>query len=380
MQDFFEQEENFDVLFLGSSHVLNAISPMDLWNDYGIVSYNLSNHAERLVGTYYNMLLALQETNPKMVVVDTFLSYENTKTHKKKEYTHSLLDGYPISYTKYLAIRDLFEGDNLLEREIEFLFPFSMYHARWDELVENDFRLQSKYEKGAESRINVAVPNEIIPIDSVEIYSGEETINMLYLRRIIEYCKSNNIEILITNLPYPADEEKIAISKYVQKIANEYEVNYINFLNMNNIVNHDTDYFDKEGHLNPSGARKITDYLGKYIKENYNIPDQKDNGAYSFWYNDYEEYIINKIYNLKANEKKLNNYLMLLYREKDIKYEIKISSKKKIEEGSVLQKLLANLENNYQIDDNVFEGHKDKTIKITTWHNKTGKKLYDVWF
>ena len=71
---------------------------------------------------------------------------------------------------------------------------------------------------------------------------------------------------------------------------------------------------------------------------------------------------------------------MLLYDEEDIKYEIKISSKRKIEEGSTLKNLLENIGNNYQIDDSSFEKNKDKTIKITTWDNRTGEEIDTVWF
>ena len=164
-----------------------------------------------------------------------------------------------------------------------------------------------------------------------------------------------------------------------KKICDEYDVNYINFLSMD-VVDYNTDCYDKDSHLNPSGARKVTDYLGQYITENYDIPDQRQNEAYSFWYQDYDEYIDLKIENLEKNKKNLNNYLMLLYDEEDIKYEIKISSKRKIEEGSTLQKLLANIGNNYQIDDTAFEKNKDKTIKITTWDNRTGEEIDTVWF
>ena len=71
---------------------------------------------------------------------------------------------------------------------------------------------------------------------------------------------------------------------------------------------------------------------------------------------------------------------MLLYDEEDIGYEIKISSKRKIEEGSTLKNLLENIGNNYQIDDSSFEKNKDKTIKITTWDNRTGEEIDTVWF
>lgn len=51
-EPFFKQEENFDVLFMGTSHVLNAVYPMELWNDYGIVSYNFGGHGNYLPTTY----------------------------------------------------------------------------------------------------------------------------------------------------------------------------------------------------------------------------------------------------------------------------------------------------------------------------------------
>ena len=83
---------------------------------------------------------------------------------------------------------------------------------------------------------------------------------------------------------------------------------------------------------------------------------------------------------MNKNENSLNNYLMLLYGEKDIRYEIKISSRKKIEEGSTFQRLLANLENNYKIDDTAFEEIQDKTVKITTYDNRNGSEIETVWF
>ena len=78
-EDFKAQNENFDVLFFGTSQVMNGIFPMQLWNDYGIISYNLGNHAERMTMTYYNMVLALEETKPKLVVVDALATYDTDK-------------------------------------------------------------------------------------------------------------------------------------------------------------------------------------------------------------------------------------------------------------------------------------------------------------
>lgn len=379
-EDFFNQEENFDVLFFGSSHVVDGVYPMQLWNDYGIVSYNMANLSETLVGTYYNLLLSLKYTNPEVIIIDAYMTTEDSKIRdNNKERIHNTFDAYPISYIKYKAIEDIFDHKNVLENEMEYLFNFSLYHSRWNDLKKEDFITNNNYEKGAESQISVTLPKKTSTFDNIEIYKNNENINMQYLRKIIEYCKENKIEVVITYLPYPAVDKDIGISKYVQTICEEYNVKYLNFLDIN-VVDYNTDCYDSGSHLNPSGARKVTDYLGKYIMENYDIADQRENEAYSFWYEDYDEYIDLKIENLEENKKNLNNYLMLLYDEEDIKYEIKISSTKEIKEGTTLYELLKNIDNNYQIDDTAFEENKNKTIKITTWDNRTGEEIDTVWF
>lgn len=377
--DFFEQKEDFNILFFGSSRMHYSVFPMQLWRDYGYVTYNLGNDGERLATTYYNVILACEQNKPDMIVVDNFFCHVNEKVSDTGAETHRMLDGYPISHTKYLAIKDLFGEGDLIKKEFEYLFNFSAYHNRWNEIREGDFIRKDNLEKGATSKTGILKQKQMSEFKSIEAYDKEETINMQYLRKIIEYCKINDIKILMTYMPYCASDNNIAVSKYINKICNEYSVNYINFLEKD-IVNYDIDCFDKDGHLNPSGARKVTDYIGKYIRENYDIPDQRENESYSFWNNDYDEYIDFKIENLKKNKTNLNNYLMLLYGEDDISYDIKISSKRQIEDGSVLQQLLKNLNNNYEISDDEFVSNANKTIKITIKDNRNGKVIDTVWF
>ena len=98
-------------------------------------------------------------------------------------------------------------------------------------------------------------------------------------------------------------------SHRVAQIAKQYDVNYINFLETD-VVNYATDCNDPHSHLNPSGARKVTDYLGQYITEHYDIEDQRGNPVYADWEEDYESYRNLKIENWKACES-CDCYLML---------------------------------------------------------------------
>ena len=77
--DFFDkaQEDQIDVLFMGSSHVINACNPAVLYNEYGITSYNMGGHGSVMQATYWELIEALNYCTPKYVVVDTFLMHKD---------------------------------------------------------------------------------------------------------------------------------------------------------------------------------------------------------------------------------------------------------------------------------------------------------------
>ena len=72
-----------------------------------------------------------------------------------------------------------------------------------------------------------------------------------------------------------------------------------------------TDLYDEASHLNPSGARKITDYFGRWLTEHYGIPDRREDAEYASWHGDYDQYAAMKNRNL-TERKDLYEYLMLL--------------------------------------------------------------------
>lgn len=302
---FFEQKEDFQVLFFGTSHVTNGIYPMELWNDYGIISYNFGGHSNTMAVTYWAMMNALDYTSPNVIVVDCSSLSSLNITSSNVEYVHYSLDPFPISDTKSAAVKDLLQSDT----QLEFLWTYWTYHFRWNELKRSDFKKTDLWEKGAQSRVQIGVPNEVKKLDRSDKYE-EDTIGVEYLRKIIEECKSRNIDVLLTYLPFPASEKKQREANRAYDIAEEYGINYLNFLDMD-VVNYNTDCYDEDSHLNPSGARKVTDYLGQYLQENYNVPDQRENIVYSDWHEVYAAYETSKI-NMLKEQTTLDTYLMLL--------------------------------------------------------------------
>ncbi len=312
--DFYEQKQDFDVLFLGTSHVINAIYPMELWRDYGIVSYNLANHSENICTNYWQLVNALEHTTPKVVVIDLYAVDGDGKVNTK--YLHNFTDAMPLSFTKVRMVWDLLEP---WERA-EYLFPLSLYHSRWDDdFGTEDLKPEAGCEKGAELHEEVVVntPPELIP---KEQYDPADRLNKRYLQKIIDLCKEKNIDIVLMYIPYDMPEGELAVANWGYVSAEKNDVPYLNFVYEDLELNYATDCADVSHHLNASGAKKVSDFLGKYLTENYDVQDHRGNPEYAFWNGDYEEYKQKKLEWLNGIQDTWS-YLMLL---NDADYETKV--------------------------------------------------------
>ena len=317
--EFFEQDADYDVFFVGSSRMMNGVFPMELWNDHGIVSYNWAQAGHPPPAYYWIMRLALDYKQPKLMVIDCYGMHFDAKTTAVFGLMHISMDSFPLSLNKIRAVRDLmddpFIGDEYNEGErrsgFNLLWTFPVFHSRWNQLTAEDFHPQKNYTRGAIAN------SEMYGTEFVrdESQSGRvfDTVGVEYLRRAVEECQSRGIQVLMTFIPLYADAEQQAAARYAGQIAAEYGVDYINFFDLD-LVDYLVDFADSAGHLNTAGARKITKYVGDYITEHYGIPDHRGESAYANWERDYALYTEKKNEELRAQEE-LYHYLMLLTRD-----------------------------------------------------------------
>lgn len=284
-----EPNNSLDVVFVGSSHVMCGIYPLELYHEYGIAAYDYTSSALVLPQAYYQAVEALKTQTPKVLVLDiSGVAYNDTKVGSL-EYVHVQLDNMKWSLNKIAAINDLIEDPGA---RLEYYFPLLKFHTRWKDLNPADYKKITGDSKGArvsDTVLEGAVPQEIMPKDYVVPMSEYPEV---YLRKILDYCRDRGVQVLLLNLPFIAAETSQGKYNAVYEIAEEYGLPYLNLMHHLDDIGFDysTDLRDTS-HCNRSGAEKVTSYVGGYLKENYDLPDRREDAAYaSDWDVAYERY------------------------------------------------------------------------------------------
>jgi len=276
--DFYDGEMDYDVLFFGTSHVLNGIDPMTLYGEYGIKSYNMAYQSMSIPASYWIMMNALDYVEPKMVVLDCYLIDHPQKIISSNYSSYHIpFDAFDFSITKAAAAFDLLNdpvldeglanGDisiNEKKTPLSFLWNYSLYHSRWNSLTWRDFSPEANIyiDKGATLRCGTQQIKSAVNLD-VEEWNGN-TVAIDYIYKMINECKKRDITVVLMYLPCLGNQ--VPHSYRVEKIAEEEQVWCINFFR-ENVVNYQTDFFDDRGHLNDVGAYKVTTYLGELFTE-----------------------------------------------------------------------------------------------------------------
>lgn len=295
--DFFNKETNCDVLFLGTSHTLNTVLPMEMWKESGISSYNWGQSNCTPAVNYYLIQDLIKYTETKLVVMDLYglMEYEG---YGNKKYRNDRLgqqrvqfDELPFSLNKVKAARDIFDN---YSKNMDMVINLLTYHNRWKNLNKSDFVVEASPQKGADMLIGVGTGASYTPI------SKEETTELSgvcydYFLRFLDFCEEKDIEVLCVYLPYPANADVQRRANSVGEIIESYEnATYLNMLDMN-LVDYGTDLYLDNAHLNFNGSAKVSRWLAEYIAENYPVDDYSQNEKWIGDWNRYTEYKVGRI-------------------------------------------------------------------------------------
>lgn len=290
MQGLIEDETNKDILFVGTSHIMDGIIPAELWDMCGYTSYVLCSEYNDMDRNVPMLRLALQYAKPSLVVLDVDNYWEKSPAENTLNGYHEYADAFPLSKEKITTTWELYEDQ---ETRAEILFPILRYHERWKELSRGDFRKKggADYLKGYEFSAEVQEVELYEVVQKEQGALAEDAYGVAVIEDFIDECHARGIEVLLVTIPFAADTNEQIYLQGIHDLAEKKGVAYLNLLTVDGLLDQTADFRD-EGHLNVFGAQKVTEYLGRYIEENYAVPVRNEDAAYQQeWNADYEEWL-----------------------------------------------------------------------------------------
>lgn len=277
--EYYGEEKNHDVIFIGDCEVYENFSPVVLWEEYGINSYIRGSAEQYIWQSYYLLEDTLRYETPKAVVFNVQSLQFNES--QREAYNRMTLEGMKWSPSKVKAILASMK-DN--ERFLDYVFPLLRYHSRWSELTAADvqylFSTKRVSHNGYYMRVDVKAAENVPQGKPLADYSFGENA-WKYLEKITALCAERGIQLLLIKAPslypywYPQWEEQ------AEKYAEENGLPYINFLELTDEIGIDytTDTYDGGLHMNLSGAEKLSRYMGRVLRDEAGVPDRRNEEA-----------------------------------------------------------------------------------------------------
>lgn len=275
IKEYYRDETQHDLLILGDCEVYENISPITLWEDYGITSYIRGSANQMVAQSYYLLEDTLRKETPKAVLFN--VAAMQLGVQDKETYNRMTMEGMRWSPSKWNAIMATKLPE---EHMVEYLFPLLRYHSRWSELERDDFtcyfRQPEVSHNGYYMRCDVRPAGEF-PTERRKASYAFPDVSWEYLGRMESLCRSRGIKLILMKAPslYPAWPEQY--ESQIEAYARDHELPYINCLEALDEIGLDfsEDTYDAGLHLNLYGAEKLAHYLGGSLTEQAGLSDHR---------------------------------------------------------------------------------------------------------
>ena len=259
-----EKPGTIDVYFAGNSEAYRSFSPLQLWEDYGFTSYCVAGSALRLCDNCEIIKASADMQQPKMIVLETDAIFSDSSPHK---------DSYALP-------------TNLIED----IFPIFHYHIFYKAHMPKFVDAANPIKRDAYLLKGYVQSDAVVPYTGPTDYMAHGTKGRIlndaleYLNEIHRYCRENGIELIIAAVPCP-QHWNMGKSEAMQRWCDKAKVPFVDMnLMLDEIgINWAEDSMDGGNHVNLAGSIKVTECIGDFINDNYDLPDHTGDPDYSEW-------------------------------------------------------------------------------------------------
>ncbi len=282
--------DTIDVVFVGSSHVYCGFAPHALWNNTGIASFDLAISGMDRYSAYYHTKYLLKTQKPKVVAVDLFPLTFDKHLVLGNEYRNMM--SMPLSKDAVDLAKRYSESTReeieISETADNYILRWPIVHTRYRELKKGDFITapENSFLRGEGLVYNIT------PVDISESRAltdvGDLTKEQIkWIDDFVKLSEDNGFKLIFMVTPYAAQYHEMlvynAVEEYVSGIQN------VDFISA--ITETDTKFdiksdFADSGHLNASGAVKLTKWFYEKGLKDLGLKNHKGDAKYDDWNQD----------------------------------------------------------------------------------------------
>ncbi len=288
IHNFYKEPKNsFDVVYIGASNAYQHFNSVLAYHEYGFTTGLMSSDTQPIQILKYMLKEAQKRQKPKVYVIDLghLYYFENNKVGG----IHKVIDEMPFSFNKLAITKKLLESSNINKKDyINYYFNFLMYHSSWKTAL-NNLKNNNLYKGYLLEKYNTKIDSqEKLPWD-YEVSSLNQ-IQEAALQETIDYIKEQNLEVLFTVPIKTYDQTFMGYINAAMRMIEENNLKIINFNTIDELeIDFSHDLYDYE-HLNVWGATKYTRYFAKYLHENYDLKDHRQDKKYISWSKEYDRF------------------------------------------------------------------------------------------
>jgi len=287
---FFEERENsLDAVFLGSSATYAFWCAPTAFAEHGITVYTYSTASQPLYAAKFLIADAMKTQPDAVYIVNISNVSENYEQHLQK-----LLIDYPASVNKFLMTDYLCDmyGLSLSER-MEYYFPIIRFHGRWNELTEKDFFPEKDEYKCANVYKTFLATAADVGKYKYDFTTRTDLTEKVTkgLNDLLDYCEEKNVKVLFYVSPQLTSKSRTAFQNTMIETVEKRGFDVLDLRKHVKYIGLDTktDYYNKN-HTNIHGSIKVTDYISRYLIDNYGFEDKRGQEEYSDWTEAAEKY------------------------------------------------------------------------------------------
>lgn len=290
-----KDEEPLDVVFVGGSATFVYWEPLKAWNDYGICSYNYATDTIQAECIKYGVKEVLKYQQPSLFVIDVraFQYYDEMGSENG---LRNFSDSLDWGFDRFRLVKEYL--DNHVEEDTDklpFYLEIMKYHSNYTALgnpanwkmISNNVEAYNKGFEWIPSYKYLDAPADFITEETADMQDEA----LVLLQDLLEFCKEKSINALFVVCPYQINREHYEKYNTMKSVITSYGFDFINFNNYYEEMELDfSKDFYNGNHVNCFGAEKYTDFLGKYIVENYDMPDHRNEDIYSGWHDEFVKF------------------------------------------------------------------------------------------